>query len=383
MRAWIILVASGLVAACSSTTPASSGGGGGPPANPWIPPASAPGLCAVWTVRTLNLSALPAPESTATLAAETDGRGGITLWALPSAGSPVALAIANDGSSGPAVTLAPPAPGDAGTGPTLLQVEAAPGGTWVTLWDGAGADDGAPLLLRHDAQGDVTQTYPWLFPASDDSALCAVGQDDSIGCAGGSDVGWYLPGQTTPTVVGTGLNGASGVWSNGLFTFGDASAPGIESVASDASFADFPAAAMLTTGDVLVPGVDGTSAMVLAGSGDPPSSLVFEVASTATPPQTFPFGPAGAYLATAVPRVASDGALTAWVTNGSAPGSGSTAWFTEVAPNGASGATLELATELVPLTNFVVGGSSDGNVLVAVGWNAGIRWGSVATCSGS
>jgi hypothetical protein len=71
------------------------------------------------------------------------------------------------------------------------------------------------------------------------------------------------------------------------------------------------------------------------------------------------------------------------VADGSTPGSGSTAWLTEVAPNGATGATIELATELVPLTNLVVAGSSDGNVVVAVGWNAGILWARVATCSGS
>ena len=382
MKAWTIIAAGGLMAGCSSNPHATSGGG--MPTGYETPAASAPGLCAVWTVRPLDLSALPPPSSTTSLAAETDGRGGVTLSAVPSAGSPVAMAIASDGSSGPVVTLAPPAPGDAGAAPFVLQVEAAPGGTWVTTWDVAGEGNGPPTILRHDSQGDLSQTYPWLFSASsdDDYAVCAVGQDDSIGCAGGNDVGWYLPGQMTPTVVGGDASGPSGVWSNGVFTFGNASAPGIESIASDGSFVDFPAASVLASGDVLVPGVGGRSAMVLTTSGNPPSP-VLDVASTATPPQTFLFDPPGAYLMTAVPRAASNGALAAWVADGSAPGSGSTAWFTEVAPDGATGATIELATELVPLTNLVVAGSSDGDVLVAVGWNAGIRWGRVATCSGS
>jgi hypothetical protein len=365
-------------------TPPNGEGTAGAPTTPFIPPASAPGLCAVWTVRTLDLSALPSPSSTTTLVAETDGRGGVTVAALPSAGSPVAMAVASDGSLGAAVTLAAPPPGDAGPAPFVLQVEAAPGGAWVTTWDVDGEGNGSPTLFRHDSQGAVTQTYPWLFPANAGgyTSQCAVGQDDSIGCAAGNDVGWYLPGQTTPTVVGGDIGGASGVWSNGRFTFGNTySVPGIESIASDGSFVDFPAASVLGNGDVLVPGVGGKSAMVLTSSGDP-SSLMFEVASTTTPPLTFPFGPPGAYLMTAVPRAASNGALTAWVADGSAPGSGSTAWFAEVAPNGARGAMIELATELVPLTNLVVAGSSDGNLLVAVGWNAGIRWGRVATCSG-
>jgi hypothetical protein len=386
MKAWTLIAAGGLTAGCSGGPQASSGldmTSGGVPTGLETPAASAPGLCAVWTVRTLDLSALPPPSSTASLAAETDGRGGVTLSAVPSAGSLVAMAITSDGSSGPAVTLAPPAPGDAGAAPFVVQVEAAPDGTWVTTWDVAGAGNGPPTILRHDSHGDVSQTYPWLFPASSDDSygVCAVGQDDSIGCAGGDDVGWYLPGQPTPTVVGGNLGGAAGVWSNGLFTFGNASVPGIGSIASDGSFVDFPAASVLASGDVLVPGVGGRSAMVLTSSGDP-ASPVLEVASTTTPPQTFPFASPGAYLMTAVPRAASNGAVAAWVADGSAPGSGSTAWLAEVAPDGATGATIELATELVPLTNLVVAGSSDGDVLVAVGWNAGVLWARVATCSG-
>jgi hypothetical protein len=42
-------------------------------------------------------------------------------------------------------------------------------------------------------------------------------------------------------------------------------------------------------------------------------------------------------------------------------------WTSKVAPN---------------VGNLVVAGSSDGNMFVALGWNAGIRWGRAAICSG-
>ena len=313
MRAWTILAASGLVAACSSTArPPLPGAARGRPrargSRRRAPPGCAP--CGP-SARSISLRSrpprapLPSPRRPTDEEASPSGRcrarGARWRWRSPTTAR-----------SGPAVTLAPPAPGDAGAAPALLQVEAAPGGTWVTTLGRRrrGRRLAAPPPSRRAGRRHADVSLA-LSRESDDSALCAVGQDDSIGCAGGNDVGWYLPGQTTPTVVGDGLDGASGVWSNGLFTFGDASAPGIESIASDGSFADFPAAAVLADRRRPRPRRGRDERHGPHRLGGPAVVAVFEVASTATPPQTFSFGPPGAYLMTAVPRAASNGALTA------------------------------------------------------------------------
>jgi len=402
----------------ASVTPPPSSSPSQTESGPGLPPTyegSATGLCAQWSVRPLDLSMLPPPDHTASLAARADGRGGVTVWIVDPSGAVTAASFAAGGSiDGAPVTLAHTTVGasDGGLSTPLgiYDVVAIPAG-WVASWQGDRQQPG--FIDVYDARGNAVSSVA----LETNAATVGVGADGSLGVDDGASIGWIRPGQATEQLVFTydavllsafqaGCAGC--VTDPALFSAwaGDVAyasspdlSPNVETVAPDGSQWTFPGAPTPTSchddqlaippPSVLLPGIDARSAVIVAPPcwiDDGPVALQFASAAYALRAFAFdgpiPRGTNGTRVPLGVAgRVPSGGVLLAWAAATRAGSTDSPLGLAEVAPSGARGALVTLGEMSVAPTRFVLGGSNDGGTYVAVASNASVRASFVVTCA--